>query len=234
MEETMFAVIKTGGKQYRVSEGDELTVEKLAAAPGDRVQFNDVLMLGGGETRLGAPYIEDAGVTAEVLEQARGPKVWNFKKRRRKHSSKRLKGHRQDITRVRIDGILPTGAGASGVTAALGAGSVPKEQRPVPQAAPEEASAGAPPPPGAQEATPVRPGNLLDAPEGEADDLTKMAGVGPKLSEKLNAAGVHHFAQIAAWGPGEVAYMDAELELKGRIARDDWVGQAAGLAAGDE
>ncbi len=106
----MFAVIKTGGKQYRVSAGDEFTVEKLVAEAGETIQFNQVLMLGGDQPTLGAPLVDGAVVNAEVVEQTRGPKVISFKKRRRKHGSKRLKGHRQHLTMVRVTEILADGA----------------------------------------------------------------------------------------------------------------------------
>ena len=118
----MFAVMKTGGKQYRVQSGDVLRVEKLAANAGELIQFNEVLMVG---STVGAPMIEGAGVQAEVIDQIKGPKTINFVKRRRKHSSKRTKGHRQKLTLVRIKDILEKGAGKSGVKAAIGAGSVP-------------------------------------------------------------------------------------------------------------
>ncbi len=121
----MYAVIKTGGKQYRVSAGDEITIEKLGAEAGETVQFNEVLMLGGDSPAIGAPLVGGAAVQGEVLEQTRGPKVYNFKRRRRKHSSKRLKGHRQDLTVVRITEILAEGGEATQVKAALGAGSAP-------------------------------------------------------------------------------------------------------------
>ena len=101
----MFAVLKTGGKQYKVAENDVFMVEKLLAEPGETVRFDEILMLGGDETRIGAPRVAGAVVTAEVLEQLRGPKVVSFKKRRRKHSSQRKRGHRQYLTRVRITGI---------------------------------------------------------------------------------------------------------------------------------
>ena len=117
----MFAVMKTGGKQYRVQSGDVLRVEKLAAAAGDKVQFNEILMVG---TKVGAPLVEGAGVQADVIDQIKGDKVINFVKRRRKHSSKRTKGHRQKLTLVRITDILEKGADKSGVMAAIGAGSV--------------------------------------------------------------------------------------------------------------
>ena len=118
----MFAVMKTGGKQYRVQSGDVLRVEKLAADAGDMVQFNEVLMVG---STVGAPMVVGAGVQAEVIDQIKGPKTINFVKRRRKHSSKRTKGHRQKLTLVRIKDILEKGAEKSGVKAATGAGLVP-------------------------------------------------------------------------------------------------------------
>ena len=131
----MFAVIKTGGKQYRVQSGDVLRVEKLAADAGEMIQFNEVLMVG---STVGAPMIAGAGVQAEVIDQIKGPKTINFVKRRRKHSSKRTKGHRQKLTLVRIKDILEKGADKSGVKAAIGAGSVPYVATPVVEAAPAE------------------------------------------------------------------------------------------------
>jgi len=109
----MFAVLKTGGKQYRVVANEVLTVEKLTAEAGETVEFQEILMLGGDEPRVGAPFVAGATVKAEVLEQFRGPKVISFKKRRRKHSSQRKRGHRQYLTRVRITEILAGGTKAA-------------------------------------------------------------------------------------------------------------------------
>ena len=105
----MFAVIKTGGKQYRVAAEDVLKIEKLKGEPGDTVQLGDVLVVGGDNVTLGAPTVAGATVAAEVLEQGRGPKVIAFKKRRRKNS-RRKRGHRQEFTLVRITEILTDGA----------------------------------------------------------------------------------------------------------------------------
>ncbi|MEM6972579.1 MAG: 50S ribosomal protein L21 [Pseudomonadota bacterium] len=101
----MFAVIKAGGKQYKVAEGDEITVEKLEGAAGDTVEFGEVLMLCGDSVTVGTPLVAGASVAAEVVEQGRGPKVYTFHKRRRKSSSKRLRGHRQPLTTVRVTGV---------------------------------------------------------------------------------------------------------------------------------
>ena len=104
----MFAVIKTGGKQYRVAPEDVLKVEKVAGNPGDVVAFGEVLVVGGDTPTLGTPTVAGATVAGEVLEQGRGPKVIAFKKRRRKNS-RRKRGHRQEFTLVRITEILTDG-----------------------------------------------------------------------------------------------------------------------------
>ncbi|GHC60662.1 hypothetical protein GCM10007315_25670 [Gemmobacter tilapiae] len=118
--ERMFAVLKTGGKQYKVKAGDILRVEKLAAVAGDKIQFNEILMVGGDKPVLGAPLVAGAAVQAEVIEQIKGEKVIHFVKRRRKHSSQRTKGHRQQLTLLRVTDVLASGADKSGVTVATG------------------------------------------------------------------------------------------------------------------
>lgn len=227
----MFAVLKTGGKQYRVQSGDTLRVEKLAADAGETVQFNDILMLGGDTTTVGTPFVDGAAVQAEVIDQVKGDKVINFVRRRRKHSSKRTKGHRQHLTMIRVTDILADGAGATGVKAAIGAGAAMAASARVAAAAPvveaaETADAG------------ERPANLLDAArDGQPDALTRISGVGPKLEGLLHENGVFHFDQIAAWTAPEIAYMDDKLSFKGRIERDNWIEQAkqfAAEAAGEE
>src|SRR5207253_2964577 len=105
----MFAVIKTGGKQYRVAAEDKLKVEKVAGEPGEIIQFGEVLVVGGDNVTLGNPTVSGASVAAEVLEHGRGPKVIAFKKRRRKNS-RRKRGHRQEFTLIRITEILTDGA----------------------------------------------------------------------------------------------------------------------------
>lgn len=102
----MFAVIRTGGKQYKVAENDVIIIEKLLVEAGDDIDFTDVLALNdGAATTFGKPLVSGAVVTAEVLEQARGDKVIIFKKKRRQNY-RRKNGHRQDLTVVRITGIL--------------------------------------------------------------------------------------------------------------------------------
>jgi large subunit ribosomal protein L21 len=208
----MFAVMKTGGKQYKVQAGDVLRVERLAADAGEKIQFNDVLMLGGETMTVGAPLVAGAAVQAEVVDQIKGEKVIHFVRRRRKHSSKRTKGHRQKLTLVKITDILASGADATGVKAAVGTGSVGASAaaaapaKAAPKAAAKAAAAG--------------------------DDLKQLSGVGPALEKKLHAAGVTTFAQVAAWTEADVAAFDEKLNFKGRIEREGWIEQAKKLAQG--
>ncbi len=203
----MFAVLKTGGKQYKVQAGDILRVEKLAADAGEKVQFNDVLMLGGDAPVVGAPFVEGAGVQAEVIEQIKGDKVIKFVKRRRKHSSKRTVGHRQKLTLVKITDILSSGADKSGIKAATGsapAGEAAPAAKPAKKA---EAKAEAPA-------------------AAAADDLTALTGVGPAAAKKLAEAGIESFAALAALSDEQIAAIDT-IKVK-----PEWVEQAKELAKG--
>ncbi len=198
----MFAVIKTGGKQYRVAADDRLTVEKLAGSAGEIIELDSVLMVGSDAgVTVGAPLVAGALVTAEIVAQVRGPKVISFKKRRRQNS-RRKKGHRQDLTEIRIAEILTGGAKASKKAAAK--------------------------PAKADDA----PAALMAAPAGIVDDITLIGGVGPALKKKLEAAGVTTLAQIAAFDEAAMAKLDDELKLGGRTAREEWVEQAKELLAG--
>lgn len=133
----MFAVLKTGGKQYRVQAGDVLRVEKLAAEAGDTVQFNDILMVGA---TVGAPLVAGAAVQATVIDQIKADKVISFVKRRRKHGSQRTRGHRQKLTLVRITEILEKGADKTGVKAAVGTAAAAPAAEAAPKA-PKKAAA---------------------------------------------------------------------------------------------
>lgn len=252
----MFAVMKTGGKQYKVQAGDKLRVELLAAEAGEAIQFNEILMLGGDSVTIGAPLVDGAAVQANVIDMVKGEKLIHFVKRRRKHSSKRTKGHRQKLTLIEITDILASGGDKTGVKAAMGSGSVTAGAAVAAAAAPKKAkkaespAAEAPkaekksaPKKAKAEAAPVaeaadegtRPANLLtEARGGQPDDLKKISGVGPKLEGVLHSIGVFHFDQIKDWGPAEIAYMDDKLSFKGRIERDNWIEQASTFAAEQE
>ncbi len=251
----MFAVLKTGGKQYKVSSGDVLRVERLAADAGEKIQFNEILMLGGDSTVVGSPLIEGAGVQAEVIDQIKGEKVIHFVKRRRKHGSQRTKGHRQQLTLLRITDILDKGADKSGVKAAIGAGSVSgaalaaaapkkakaekpavKAEKPAAKAEKPAAKAEKTEKPAAKAEKAEKPAAKAEKPaaKGKGDDLQQLSGVGPALEKKLHEAGVTTFAQIAAWTDKDVAEMDEKLSFKGRIEREGWIEQAKKLAAEKE
>jgi large subunit ribosomal protein L21 len=209
----MFAVIKTGGKQYRVAANDQITVEKLVGSAGEVVAFEHVLMLTKGEaTTVGAPFVAGASVAAEIVEQGRGDKVISFKKRRRQNS-KRKRGHRQHLTVVRITDILTDGAKVN-VTA----------KAPVALAAVAAAAAVAKP----------KAAKAAPAAEGARDtsNLSLIAGIGPTIEKKLRAAGIENWETIAAWGADDLAKWDAELALRGRATREEWVEQAKELLAG--
>ena len=208
----MYAVVKTGGKQYRVSPGDTLRVELLDAAEGDEITLNQILMIGEGESvTIGSPMIENASVTAKVLQHGRGKKVQIVKFRRRKHHRKQM-GHRQSFTELEITGL--SGAGISATAPAKPA----KEEQPAEPAAPR---------------APTGTLKFMDAPDGDKDDLKKISGVGPVLEETLNDLGIYHFRQIAAFTAEDIEAVEAETNFPGRIGRDEWIKQAAELAKGE-
>ena len=121
----MYAVIKTGGKQYRVAANDKILIEKLEGEAGDHINFTNVLMVTGeGQVHVGAPFIEGATVVGQIEKQARGPHLIIFKKRRRKHYRRR-NGHRQDLTSVIITEILTGGAKPTGKKAEVKAKAAP-------------------------------------------------------------------------------------------------------------
>ncbi|PHQ99963.1 MAG: 50S ribosomal protein L21 [Marinosulfonomonas sp.] len=241
----MFAVMKTGGKQYKVQSGDVLRIERIAADAGEKVQFNEILMIG---STIGTPTIDGAGVQADVIDQIKGEKLIHFVKRRRKHGSKRTKGHRQKLTLVRITDILEKGADKSGVKAAIGTGSVSAAILAAMKPAsnkPARAEQGKPAP--KPKATKAKPAKAEAKPAKDeakpakkaapkaaagADDLKQLSGVGPALEKKLHEAGVTTFAQVAGWSKADIADMDEKLSFKGRIEREDWVKQAKKLAKG--
>jgi large subunit ribosomal protein L21 len=184
----MFAVIKTGGKQYRVAAEDVLKIDRIAGEVGEIVQLGEVLACGEGEkVSIGAPLVDGASVAVEVVEQGRGPKVIAFKKRRRQNS-RRKRGHRQLLTTVRISEILLDGAKPSKKAAAKPA---PKKK-----AKDEAAEAKA-----AETATEAK-SEAKAAPKkadkkAEGDDLTAIKGIGPKAAEQLNEQGISTYADMA-------------------------------------
>ncbi|MGB2358188.1 MAG: bL21 family ribosomal protein, partial [Paracoccaceae bacterium] len=177
------------------------------------------------------PMVAGAAVQAEVVDQIKADKVINFVKRRRKHSSQRTKGHRQKLTLVKITDILSSGADASGIKAAVGAGSVPAAAPAAPAKKPAKAKAEKAPAPAKAPAAKkaAKPAKAEAAPAVD-DDLKKLTGVGPALEKKLIAAGITSYAQIAAWTDADVAAIDEQLSFKGKIEREGWIDQAKELA----
>jgi large subunit ribosomal protein L21 len=202
----MFAVIKTGGKQYKVAAADVITIEKLPFFAGDEVAFSEVLLLNdGSSTHVGAPTVSGATVVGTIVEQIRGPKVIAFKKRRRQNS-RRKRGHRQLLTTVRIDSFLTGGTKpelkiSAPIVAAAAVGLM---------------AAGA------------------SAAKGGMDtsNLSLISGIGPTIEKKLRAAGIQSWNDIASWSDADLAKWDGELALRGRAKREEWVEQAKELLAG--
>ncbi|MAN74799.1 MAG: 50S ribosomal protein L21 [Citromicrobium sp.] len=234
----MFAVIKTGGKQYKVAEGDQIVVEKLAADAGADVTF-DVLMLGDGKSvTLGSPVVDGASVVGEIAAQQKGDKKLIMKKRQR-NTYRRKKGHRQLESVVTITSILTDGKKAPAKKAA----APKKEEAPKAEAKPAEKAEA---PAAKKEAAPKTEAapkaeakaaraktderGRLEKADGKADDLKKISGVGPAMEKKLNAAGIFHFWQVADLNKTQAQELDDEAGLGGRIERDEWVKQAKQLA----
>ncbi len=198
----MYAVIKTGGKQYRVAVGDKLKVESIKAEQGDKVTLDQVLMIGDGDNiQVGTPTL-DSSVEATVLSNGRGDKLRIVKFRRRQNSRTRT-GHRQNFTELEIT--------------AIGGKSTAKK------AAPKKAAKAETKAETKKEAAPKK---AQKSAESGADDLTRISGVGPVIVGKLEGLGITTFQQIADFTAEDIERVDTELNFKGRIERDEWVKQA--------
>ncbi|MGD1887838.1 MAG: 50S ribosomal protein L21 [Cohaesibacteraceae bacterium] len=241
----MFAVIKTGGKQYKVAADDVIKIEKLGLEPSDQVVFDEVLMVGGDAgVTVGSPLVDGASVVGELVDNKRDKKIIIFKKRRRQNS-RRKNGHRQHFSVVKITDILTDGAKPK---AAKKKASPKKAEEAAPAAEAEAPKAkAAPKADAAPKAEAKKPAAkkaetkkaeapaeaLFTAPEGAKDDLKKISGVGPVLEKKLNGLGITTYAQIAGFTADDIAKVDEALSFKGRIERDNWLQQAADLAKGE-
>ena len=247
----MYAVIKTGGKQYRVSEGDKLVVERLNADVGAMISLDEVLLLGGEDgVTAGAPTVDGASVTAELLELRKGKKIKVFKKRRRQNY-RRTRGHRQYEALIRIAEIVAPGAKpkvkaekpapmseakaeakpAAKTSEAKPAAKKAEPKKAEPKKAEPKKAAKAEAAPRAEKPAKAAPKKQAAAKEAGADDLTKLDGVGPAFAKKLNEAGVTSFAQIAGWNAAEIERLDGEISgLKTKADKGDWVAEAKKLA----
>ncbi len=213
----MYAIVKTGGKQYRVAPNDILQVEKLDGEPGDVVVLDQVLMVATDKgLEVGAPLVEGASVSCELVDQIRGKKIVIFKKKRRKHY-RRKRGHRQHYTVLKVLEILTGGA--------------------KPKAKPAKKAEAKKAPAKAEEKKAEKPAAKKEAAAanktaGGEDDLSLLSGVGPVLEKKLREAGITTFRQIAELTPEQAKELDEKLNLRGRIEREDWIEQARELMAG--
>ena len=206
----MFAVVRTGGKQYRVAEGDKIAVEKLAGEAGDTITLGDVLLAGEGAELADASKVT---VSAEIIAQAKSEKVFVFKKRRR-HNYRRRAGHRQQMTLLRIVGV------------GEGAAQAAKKAAPVKDTSEEKAA------PKATKAAPVKDAAPAAATELDTTNLSLISGIGPTIEKKLHAAGIKDWSDIAAWDEATAEKMNEELKLGNRPVKDEWVEQAKELLAG--
>lgn len=223
----MFAVIKTGGKQYRVAADDVLKIEKVAGEAGDFVEISDVLMVGeGGNTTIGAPLVDGACVSAEIVSQGRTRKIIAFKKRRRQNSRRTI-GHRQHLTTVRIAEILTDGkkpskkAAAKKAPAKEEAKAAPAKEAKKEVPKKEEAKAA----PKKEEKAETAAAPLFTAPKGDADKLTDIKGIGPVAEKQLNEQGITTFAQIAALTKEEIVKIDEYMPFSADQI-SDWQAQA--------
>jgi large subunit ribosomal protein L21 len=224
-----FAVIKTGGKQYKVAANDVLKIEKLDAEAGTIVTFDQVLMVDG---EVGAPLVEGALVAAELLETRKQKTVIVFKKNRR-HNYRRRNGHRQLLSTVRITEILTGGAKPTIKAAGVAKTESVTEAKPAKKAAAPKAAPKADKAEAATETKAPAAKKAAAKPAADfTDDIKLIGGVGPALEKKLHAAGVTSLVQIAAWKKADIAKFDEELDLRGRAERDEWVAQAKDLVAG--
>jgi large subunit ribosomal protein L21 len=229
----MYAIIKSGGKQYKVTVGQKLKLENLDAEEGSKISLDEVLMIADGDkVEVGNP-LTGKSVQAEVVAHGRRKKVKILKFRRRQNSRTRM-GHRQGYTEIEI-----TGIGGSAVTkkAAPKKTAAKAPAKSAPKAADEAATktkpAAAKSKPVATKAKPKAAAvKKVAAKASSTDDLKLLSGVGPALEKKLLAAGVTSFEQIAAWKKADIEEFDEKLSFKGRIEREDWVKQAKALAKG--
>ncbi len=203
----MYAVIRTGGKQYKVAEDEIIYVEKLDGEKGDCVQFTDVLMVAGAKSpKIGTPLVKGASVAGEVVEQTRGEKIIVFKKKRRK-GYKRKKGHRQLLTCVKILSIGLDGKAPAKKTEAKKKTATKKKTAPKKIAEKK-------------------------ADSSKGDDVSLISGIGPVIVKKLADLGYMTIKQIAELTPEQIADIEEKLNFKGRIGREEWVKQAKELIAG--
>src|SRR6056297_3834555 len=216
----MYAIVEMAGQQFKVAKDQKVYVHRLQTEEGKKVTFDNVLLLDDGKNvTIGAPAIDGAAVEAKVIKHLRGDKVIVFHKKRRKGYRKK-NGHRQSLTEIVIESIVAKGAKKTA--------SAKKEDKPV-------AKKAAPAQPKSEgKAAPVEK-SVASKPKtakakAKADDLKKVEGIGPKIAETLNAAGISTFAELAKSTPEKIAEIIADV--RGNHVTDTWPKQAKLAAEG--
>ncbi len=212
----MYAIVEIAGQQFKVAKDQKVFVNRLPEDEGSKVSFDNVLLIGdGSNVTVGAPAISGAQIGAKITRHLKGDKVIVFKKKRRK--GYRVKnGHRQSLTEIIIESITASGAKKA----------APKKEakaKPEPKKAEPKAKAAAPK---AEKAAPKKKA----APKAKADDLKKIEGIGPKISQTLNENGIVTFADLAKANPKQIA--EFIKDVRGNHVPDTWPAQAKMAADG--
>jgi large subunit ribosomal protein L21 len=210
----MYAIVEMAGQQFKVAKDQKVYVHRLQTEEGKKVTFDNVLLLDDGKNvTVGAPAIDGAAVEAKVVKHLRGDKVIVFHKKRRKGYRKK-NGHRQSLTEIVIESIVAKGAKktkAEPKKAAPKKEAAPKAVAPKKEAAPKKAAAP-------------------KATKAKADDLKKVEGIGPKIAQTLNDAGISTFAELAKAKPAKISEIIADV--RGNHVTDTWPAQAKLAAEG--
>lgn len=229
----MYAVIETGGKQYKVAVGDKLKVEKLAIDEGDSVNLERVLLIADGDQlTVGAPVLESS-VIAKVVSHGRAGKIKVFKMKRRK-DYRRTQGHRQSFTEIEITDIGGAGGAVSSSVATKEKATASKSVAKKPEGKKSETKKSEVKNTETADNKKI-PGENIDdgmhesTPDSMHDDLTRINGIGSMIEKKLLAIEITTFKQIAELEPAKIDQLDEQLNLEGRIEREKWVQQASEL-----
>ncbi|MEP2058317.1 MAG: 50S ribosomal protein L21 [Maribacter litoralis] len=208
----MYAIVEMAGQQFKVAKDQKVYVHRLQAEEGKKVTFDNVLLLDdGSNVTIGAPAIDGAAVEAKVVKHLRGDKVIVFHKKRRK-GYKKKNGHRQSLTEIVIESIISKGAKKTETKKA----AAPKAKKADGKAAPIDVSVASKPK--AKKAS------------GKGDDLKKIEGIGPKIAETLNNAGISTFADLAKTDAAKISEIIADV--RGNHVTDTWPKQAELAADG--
>lgn len=219
----MYAIVEIAGQQLKVEKDQQVFVNRLPEKEGSKVEFDQILLLAdGSNVSVGAPAVEGATVTAKVIEHLQGDKKIVFKKKRRK-GYRVKRGHRQQLTRIEIEGI--SGKGGSSKKASKPAAEK-KSEEPAKKAAPKKEEP--------KKEAPKKEAPKKEAPKAKAakDDLTKIGGIGPVFAEKLAEQGYTSFEQISKLTKADIEKLSEAIDgvSEDLVKEEDWKAQAKDLA----